>query len=205
MIGQMDVTVLDLLNQFREASTINRTRGTWFEELIAEYLRVDPTYTARFSDVWMWDDWPDRTGPDTGIDIVARERDTGGYCAIQCKFYEPSHRLSKADIDSFFTASGKHPFTSRLIVSTTDKWTKHAFDALENQRIKGKNTSFTVVIGRQRQGDVFESSLKYKRPEYAGNAPEYQHFVDFTGVYDGFHHVQRAGADVAINDAKRDK
>lgn len=134
MIGQMDVTVLDLLNQFREASTINRTRGTWFEELIAEYLRVDPTYTARFSDVWMWDDWPDRTGPDTGIDIVARERDTGGYCAIQCKFYEPTHQLSKADIDSFFTASGKHPFTSRLIVSTTDKWTKHAFDALENQQ-----------------------------------------------------------------------
>ena len=30
----------------------------------------------------------------------ARERDTGDYTAIQCKFYEPTH-MAKADIDSF--------------------------------------------------------------------------------------------------------
>ena len=40
------------------------------------------------------------------------ERD-GGTCAIQCKFYEPDHTLAKGDIDSFFTASGKKPFTNR--------------------------------------------------------------------------------------------
>lgn len=53
-------------------------------------------------------DWPDRKGkPDTGIDLVARERDTGAYTAIQCKFYEPTHTLAKADIDSFFTRLGQ--------------------------------------------------------------------------------------------------
>ncbi|WP_407664677.1 restriction endonuclease [Micromonospora tarensis] len=26
------------------------------------------------------------------IDLVAQDRETGGYCAIQCKFYEPHHR-----------------------------------------------------------------------------------------------------------------
>ena len=40
---------------------------------------------------------------------MARERDTGELTAIQCKFYEPTHTLAKADIDSFFTASGKKP------------------------------------------------------------------------------------------------
>jgi predicted helicase len=80
---------------------------------------------------------------DTGIDLVARERATGDYCAIQCKFYNPAHTLDKADIDSFFTASGKRfattegerSFTSRIVVSTTDKWSKHAEKSLENQQI----------------------------------------------------------------------
>jgi len=66
---------------------------------------------------------------------VARERDGGGYCAIQCKFYAPDHHLQKADIDSFFTASGKHPFTSRIVISTTDKWGANAEAALEQQQI----------------------------------------------------------------------
>ena len=80
MIRLVDITVLDLLDRFRQASKVNRTRGTWFEELMVEYFRVDPTYADRFTDVWLWSDWPDRTGPDTGIDLVARERDAGGYC-----------------------------------------------------------------------------------------------------------------------------
>ena len=29
--------------------------------------------------------------PDTGIDLVARERLTGGYCAIQCMFHLPDN------------------------------------------------------------------------------------------------------------------
>ncbi|MFE9185630.1 DEAD/DEAH box helicase [Micromonospora haikouensis] len=100
-----------------------------------QYLRLDPLYAARFSDVWLWSEWPDNGGQsDTGIDLVARERDGQGYCAIQCKFYEPHHYLQKTDIDSFFTASGKAPFTSRIIVSTTDRWGKHAEAALTDQR-----------------------------------------------------------------------
>ncbi|SON59136.1 hypothetical protein MSIMFI_00618 [Mycobacterium simulans] len=86
--------------------------------------------------VWRWIDWPGRQGkPDTGIDLVARERDTGNYTAVQCKFYEPTHMLSKADIDSFFTASGKTGFTNRVIISTTDRWGKNAEDALADQLI----------------------------------------------------------------------
>jgi predicted helicase len=116
-------------------STVNRDRGTWFEELMVTFLQTDPTYADQFSDVWMWMDWPERDGGDAGIDLVAREREGGGYVAIQCKFYEPTHTLQKSDIDSFFTASGKHPFTRRLIISTTDKWGPNAEKALTNQQI----------------------------------------------------------------------
>lgn len=136
-------TIHEVLAAFREAASSNRDLGDKFERLIAAYLVTDPLYADQFDSVWLWCEWPLRWGADTGIDLVARERLTGQYCAIQCKFYDPAHTLQKADIDSFFTASGKsfptpegvRAFNSRMIVSTTDSWSKHAEAALENQMI----------------------------------------------------------------------
>lgn len=135
----MPTTLQSILEEFRQAAVSMRDMGDKFERLFAAYLITDPLYRDRFSDVWLWTEWPGRGNkPDTGIDIVAKERYTGEYCAIQCKFFEPSHTLQKADIDSFFTASGKAPFTSRIIVSTTDRWSSNAEAALENQQIPAK-------------------------------------------------------------------
>lgn len=129
-------TIHTILEELTQAATDPRDKGNKFERLMTSYLKRDPLYHEKYSEVWRWDDWPDRNGrPDTGIDLVAKERDTGDYCAIQCKFYSPSRVLQKQDIDSFFTASGKAPFTSRIIISTTDKWSSHAEEALENQQI----------------------------------------------------------------------
>lgn len=125
-------TLEQILDKFREDARNKRDLGDRFEWLIHDYLKQYPLYADRFSDVWLWNDWPNK-GPvgDVGIDLVARERATGEYCGIQCKFYLPEHTLSKPDIDSFFTALGKEPFTSGIIVSTTDKWGKNAEDALK--------------------------------------------------------------------------
>lgn len=132
----MPTTVHDIIEAFRSVPTSNRERGDKFEKLMVQYFKHNPLYAEKYSDVWMWTQWPGRDGkPDTGIDLVAQERATGEYCAIQCKFYEPEHSLQRADIDAFFTASGKSPFTSRIIISTTDKWGKNAEDALEKQQI----------------------------------------------------------------------
>ncbi|HXB66645.1 MAG TPA: type ISP restriction/modification enzyme [Candidatus Acidoferrales bacterium] len=129
-------TIYTILEECREAAVSKRDLGDKFERLFANYLLTDPLYVDKYSRVWLWNEWPGRKNkPDVGIDLVAQERYTGESCAIQCKFYDPSHTLQKADIDSFFTASGKAPFTSRIIVSTTDNWSKHAEDALLNQRI----------------------------------------------------------------------
>jgi len=124
-----------ILDSLRDDARNKRDLGDRFERLVAAFLRSDPLYADRFSDVWLFNDWPDkgRTG-DVGIDIVARERATGAYCAVQCKFYLPEHTISKEDIDSFFTAAGKDPFASCMIVSTTDKWGKNAEDALSQTK-----------------------------------------------------------------------
>ena len=128
-------SISDVLAALRQAPT-NVDRGTLFEQLMVRYFQLDPALAQQYDEVCRWIDWEGRAGkPDTGIDLVARERDTGNLTAIQCKFYEPGHLLAKSDIDSFFTASGKKPFTNRVIISTTDKWGKNAEDALGNQQI----------------------------------------------------------------------
>ena len=155
-------TIHDILAEFREAATSNRDLGDRFERLILQFLKTDPLYRDQFSEVWMWMDFPKRGGEaDTGIDLVAERADGFGYCAIQCKFYDPSHTLEKHDIDSFFTASGKDLFTSRLIVSTTDNWSKHAEKALQGQQIP---------VSRLRVQDLADSVIDWnafslKHPE----------------------------------------
>ncbi|NTZ82564.1 damage-inducible protein [Burkholderia metallica] len=140
----MTTTIHSILEEFREAASSNPDLGGRFERLVASYLLTDPQYADRLSDVWLWSEWPNRGNrTDVGIDLVARERGTGDHWAIQCKFYDPAHRLEKSDIDSFFTASGQKyagldgeiSFKERLIFSTTDKWSKHAEEALEDQTI----------------------------------------------------------------------
>ena len=164
-------TIDDILGEFRELAESKRDLGDRFERLILQYLRQDALYNQRFRDVWMWMDWPKRRGKaDTGIDLVAQERATGDYCAVQCKFYHPGHYLDKGDIDSFFTASGKTGFTSRLIVSTTDKWTKHAEDALKDQnppvtRLGVRDLDNSVIDWSQfsQKKGVIELQLKPKK------------------------------------------
>ena len=75
--------------------------------------------------------------------MVAKDVNTGEYCAIQCKFHDPASTLIQKDIASFFTQLGKKfstnegekTFSSGLFVSTTDKWTDIAEEDLTNQQI----------------------------------------------------------------------
>ncbi len=126
-----------LLKQFREAAVSEREKGTYFEELFVTYLRNEAVYRDLYSNVWTYADWAEEQGldkRDTGIDLVAKTRGTDEYHAIQCKFYAEDYKVQKSDIDSFFTASGKKPFTHRIIVTTTNHWSEHADHALQDQQ-----------------------------------------------------------------------
>lgn len=126
-----------LLDTYRTASVTEREKGTYFEELICVYLRNEATYRDLYDKVWTYADWAKEqslSGKDAGIDLVARTQGTGEYHAIQCKLYAEDYRVLKKDIDSFFTASGKAPFSHRIIVTTTNNWSEHAEDALLGQQ-----------------------------------------------------------------------
>jgi predicted helicase len=129
-----------LLKSFRDTARSEREKGNYFERLAVAFIKNDPGMAQEYEDAWLYSDWAKQTGRDgrdTGIDVVAKLRGEDGCCAIQCKFYREGHRIQKADIDSFFTASGKHPFTRRLIIDTTDApWSGHAEDALDGQQIE---------------------------------------------------------------------
>lgn len=156
-------SVHEVIEAFRKAPS-NSERGTRFEQLMVRYFQLDPMLSQQYDQVWRWIDWPGRDGkPDTGIDLVARERDTGAYTAIQCKFYEPTSTLSKGDIDSFFTASGKKPFTNRIIISTTDRWGKHAEAALEDQ---------SIPVQRIGLAEIAESPIEWNIEDFTDGIPE---------------------------------
>ena len=135
-------TIHDILDQYRAAAQTEREKGTYFEELIRTYFRYEASYADLYSDVWLFADWAREIGTpqfgisakDTGIDLVAKTNGTKEYHAIQCKNFAADYRVRKEDIDSFFTASGKKPFTQRIIVTTTNDWSENAEDALSNQQ-----------------------------------------------------------------------
>lgn len=125
-----------LLNELRTSAKTEREKGIYFERLCKVFFRNDAGWKHEFEDVWLYSEWADLQGKDrrdTGIDIVAKRRN-GKYCAIQCKFYKEGHRITKRDIDSFFTASGTRDFDQRIVVDSTDTtWSEHADTALRSQ------------------------------------------------------------------------
>jgi predicted helicase len=129
----------DLLTSYRTAAKTEREKGTYFELLIKDFLKNDPTYSPQFSDVWTYAEWAKQhefDSRDTGIDLVAQLRDEDGFCAIQCKFYDENHKIQKADLDSFFTASGKKEFSRRIFVDSTRRdWSEHAEAAMQGQGV----------------------------------------------------------------------
>jgi len=130
----------NLLNTFRATAKTEREKGNYFESLVKMYLRTEPKYQDLYQSVWLWEEWraewiaqgQQDPGKDTGIDLVALTHQ-GEYHAIQAKFWDEERTLYKKDVDSFFTASGKKPFSYRVIIFSTDKLSDNLKDALIDQ------------------------------------------------------------------------
>lgn len=128
----------ELLATYRSGSRSEREKGTYFENLVQLWLANAPTQKDQFLRVLTFAEWAQERGldnRDVGIDLCAQlADDPDSWCAIQCKFYAQDYRIQRADIDSFFTASGKRPFARRIIVDTSDRpWSEHAETALQDQ------------------------------------------------------------------------
>jgi len=95
----------------------SQRRGNQWEAVCQWFLKTDPVYRAQLTQVWRWNDWPDRWGPDAGIDLVAEARD-GARWAIQAKCYAAENRVTKHDMDTFLSESARSTFQYRLLIAT---------------------------------------------------------------------------------------
>jgi superfamily II DNA or RNA helicase len=107
-------------------------RGTEFERICRWFLTHDPVYARGLRRVWLWDDWPGRWGADAGIDLVA-ENHHGQLWAIQAKAYDPAIWITKRDVDTFLSESGRPEFSFRLLIATTDRIGRTAKRTIEAQ------------------------------------------------------------------------
>ena len=156
----MDVRAI--LDQYKAESLTKFHQGHEFERLMRAFFQTDPYYRNLFSQVWLWRDWPGRHGrPDCGIDLVAQQADSADVWAIQCKFYAEDHPVPKGDLDSFFTESGKHPFTERLIVATSPL-SHHAEEAFVNQHI----AVHTLTLDDLNMSRIDWSQFSWQSPQH---------------------------------------
>ncbi|MBX3002773.1 MAG: DEAD/DEAH box helicase [Anaerolineales bacterium] len=134
-----------ILDKYQKLAFSKRDKGDRFERLMQAYLLTDRTYADRFSKVWLWSEFPYRAdlgGIDAGIDLVALTVE-GEYWAIQCKFFDETTGIDKASVDTFLSTSSREfkddnlltrSFAHRLWISTTNKWSRNATEAIRNQK-----------------------------------------------------------------------
>jgi superfamily II DNA or RNA helicase len=113
----MSTSFLDFYQSF---DTDAHQRGKQFEHFVKWFLQNDPEWATQVERVWLWNDWPQRWGPDNGIDLVFRNKD-GEFCAVQAKCYSPNHDITKHDVDKFLSESSRPIIRHRLLITTTDR------------------------------------------------------------------------------------
>jgi len=203
------MTITELLDELRGLFGNERDKGTAFEKLIKMFLESEPKYWNTLSNVWTWKDFPyrDNVG-DIGIDLVAKTY-TNEYWAIQCKFYDEEHTISKEDVDTFLASSSKMfyvdgkptKYSYRLIASTTDKYNKNAEIELRNQ---------DPQVGRLGIADLLESqidwkkySLMSKKMEVKDKKSPRKHQIDaISDVLNGFKNYDRGKLIMACGTGK---
>ncbi len=194
----------DLLISYRERASSEREKGDYFERLVRIWLQHAPTQQGQFLRVLSYADWAAEnriSQQDTGIDLVAQLADSpDDWCAVQCKFYAAGHRIQKADIDSFFTASGKRPFTRRLIVDSTGApWSEHAAEALVGQ---------TIPCNRIGLADLEESGIDWDAFALSGEvnvtkkAPRQHQLEALKAVQEGLSEADRGKLIMACGTGK---
>jgi predicted helicase len=132
----------DIIDTYRKQSFSERDKGTRFERLIKGYLQTDPLYADKFSEVWMWEDFPYRDnlgGVDTGIDLVTLTNENE-YWAIQCKCFDDKTVVEKAHIDTFLSTSARRfgdnnelSFAVRCLISSNNNFSRNAEESLNAQ------------------------------------------------------------------------
>ena len=129
-------TVHDVLRMIRKTSVTNHERGSRFEQLMRAYLGTDLSGPSSSPTCGCGRTGPVGDGkPDTGIDLVARSGRPAASVRSSASSTPRSHRCRRRTSTRSSPLRARSGFTRRLIVSTTEKWSTHAEEALEDQQI----------------------------------------------------------------------
>ena len=170
------MTFQNIIDKYRKLSFSERDKGNRFERLIQAYLKTDPKYSSIFQNVWLWNEFFAKDnfgGKDTGIDLVAQTY-TGEFWAIQCKLCQENTYIDKPEVDSFLATSSRKfqneklhttTFSHRLLISTTNKWSSNAEEAIKNQnppvsRISLYNLQTSAVNWEKLDKNVYGETAK---------------------------------------------
>jgi len=69
--------------------------------------------------VWVWDEWPRCWRSDKGIDLVFEDYNEEVW-VVQAKYYDEKYDVTKADIVSFLSESGRNGIFRRLLITPLD-------------------------------------------------------------------------------------
>ncbi|MCY4358795.1 MAG: DEAD/DEAH box helicase family protein [Gammaproteobacteria bacterium] len=98
----------DLQNALKEIKqrSPDSSDGKWLERVTVSVAPLIADWDCK--NAWGWYDWPDRKGPEVGVDVVA-ERNGGGLIAIQCKSRQivngEGAKVAKKELNSFVAAA----------------------------------------------------------------------------------------------------
>jgi predicted helicase len=111
--------------EFLNSFDYENNKGKQFEHFVKWFLKNDPEWGTQTDEVWLWDDYPGRWGPDNGVDLVFRHKN-GEIWAVQAKCYNPKYSITKEDVNSFLSESNRKEIDKRLLIASTDKVGKNA-------------------------------------------------------------------------------
>lgn len=183
-----------IIESLEKEDMTQRDRGTMFELLIKVYLQKEPMYANLFDEVWMLSEVPEEYGipkQDTGVDLVARLSETGKLVAIQCKYYSKDTTIQKSHIDSFLNEVGKSYYSAGIIVTSTDKWSDNANDAIVN---RDKNIT-RITLTQLRDSKIVWSEFSFEKPQEVNlkprKEPQPHQKPAIKAVVDGFETADR--------------
>ncbi|MEC0581814.1 DEAD/DEAH box helicase family protein [Bacillus spizizenii] len=185
---------ISLVKKMDTEYTTQRDRGTMFELLSRTYFKNEPMYKRLFDGVWTLNEVPVEYGipkTDTGVDLVAKERETGLLVAIQCKYYAEDTIIQKQHIDSFLNEIGKKYYAKGIIITSTDRWGKNAEEALS-----GRDKEITrISLTQLKDSQIDWSEFTFSKPEQVKvqqkKSPRDHQIPAIEAVVKGFETVNR--------------
>jgi len=185
---------ISLVKEMDADYNTQRDRGTMFELLSRTYFKNEPMYKRLYDEVWTLSEVPAEYGipkTDTGVDLVARERETRDLVAIQCKYYSEDTTIQKQNIDSFLNEVGKKFYSKGIIITSTDKWGKNAEEALI-----GRDKEITrISLTQLKDSQIDWSEFTFAKPEQVKiqqkKTPRPHQIPAIDAVVNGFETVNR--------------